>query len=141
MSESNAGRPSKYKPEYNQDLINYFNVDPYYMDSDNKPVVGKFPTMARFALNCGVHVDTLHEWAHGKDKKGNLKHPEFSETYKKAKLFQEAYLYEAGLAGVIDKTFGIWATKTILGHREPDKVIEIKQDKLEPLPINVVDAS
>ncbi|WP_293138544.1 hypothetical protein, partial [Moritella sp.] len=38
-----------------------------------------------------------------------------------AKLYQEAYLYENGLIGAIDKTFGIWATKVILGHKEPEK--------------------
>tara|TARA_R110000787_G_scaffold51048_1_gene121159 strand:- start:114 stop:542 length:429 start_codon:yes stop_codon:yes gene_type:complete len=139
--KSNTGRPTKYKDRFIQDLTNYFNVESFTLDSDNKPIPSKFPTLARFALNCDVHTDTLYEWAHGKDADGDLKHPDFSVAYKKAKLYQEAYLYESGLAGTIDKTFGIWATKTILGHREPDKVIEIKQEKLEPLPINIIDAS
>lgn len=119
MTEKLHGN-SKYNEKYNQELIDFFNVDPFVYE-DGKVVPSKFPTLCRFALNCGVHTDTLYEWAHGKNKDGDLKHPEFSVTYKKAKLFQEAYLYEAGLAGVIDKTFGIWATKTLLGHKEPEK--------------------
>lgn len=115
-----AGAPTKYKEEYNESMISFFDTNPFDI-IDGKLTPSKFPTLARFALNIGVHTDTLYEWAHGKDKTNKLKHPEFSVTYKKAKLYQEAFLYEAGLVGAIDRTFGIWATKTILGHKEPER--------------------
>ena len=117
-----GGRPTKYKESHNKDMIDFFDVDATYIDEvEGKLIPAKFPTLARFALNIGVHTDTLYEWAHGKYECGRLKHPTFSVTYKKAKLYQEAYLYENGLIGAIDKTFGIWATKVILGHKEPEK--------------------
>lgn len=121
-----VGRPTKYKPEFAEDLINYFNVDGPTVENE-KIVVPVFPTLSRFALNLRVHTDTLYEWAHAKTTdskdKETLKHPEFSVAYRMAKLYQEAYLYENGIAGTIDRTFGMWATKTILGHREPEKEI------------------
>ncbi len=120
--KNKGGRPSKYKEEYNEAMINFFDVNPYeVVTHGDKTLPARFPTFARFALSIGVCVDTLWEWAYGTDKEGKLKHPNFSETYKKAKQYQEAYLYEAGIGGVIDRTFGIWATKTLLGHREPEK--------------------
>ena len=120
---SKKGAPTKYEDKFVGDLISYFDVESYVVDEDGRKTVSKFPTMARFALNCGVHVSTLHDWATQKGEDGELLKPDFSEAYKKAKLYQEAYLYECGLAGAIDKTFGIWATKTILGHREPEKEV------------------
>ena len=119
LQKNKDGRPTKYKDEYIEELINFFDVESFTIVND-RPLASKFPTMARFALNIGVHVDTLHEWKNKKDKKGKLVHKEFSEAFKKAKLYQEAYIYENGLSGVIDKTFGIWAAKVILGHKEPE---------------------
>lgn len=121
-SENIGGRPSKYKERYNSEMIDFFDVEAAFMEEKGGKIYpSRFPTLARFALNIGVHTDTLYEWAHGRYKDKRLKHPTFSVTYKKAKLYQEAYLYENGLLGAIDKTFGIWATKTILGHREPER--------------------
>lgn len=114
------GAPTKYKDEFCDQLITFFDVESFEV-IDGKTVASKFPTLARFALNIGVHVTTLHDWATAKDNNGQVKLKDFSYAYKKAKLYQEAYLYEAGLAGAIDRTFGIWATKTILGHKEPEK--------------------
>jgi len=132
-NSSKMGAPTKYDDKFVVDLISYFDVESYVVDEDGRKTVSKFPTMARFALNCGVHVSTLHDWATQKGEDGELLKPDFSEAYKKAKLYQEAYLYECGLAGAIDKTFGIWATKTILGHREPEKEVNSDDTLIDAL--------
>lgn len=126
------GQPTKYRKEYPEQLIEFFDVESFTIVND-KPLASKFPTMARFALNLGVHIDTLHEWKNKTDENDKLVHPEFSEAYKKAKLYQEAWLYENGLAGVIDRTFGIWTTKVMLGHKEPEPARDDNSDLAEAL--------
>lgn len=131
-TKKKMGAPTKYKEEFCEELISFFDVESFTVEG-GKTIPGKFPTVARFALNIGVHVTTLHDWATAKDKKGNIKLPDFSYAYKTAKLYQEAYLYEAGLVGAIDRTFGIWATKTILGHKEPEREPEGGNDMADVL--------
>ncbi len=140
--KNKGGRPSKYKEEYNQAMIEFFDVNPYEVQViDDKAYPARFPTFARFALSIGVCTDTLWEWAHGRTSEDALKHPEFSDTYKKAKEYQEAYLYEAGISGLIDRTFGIWATKTLLGHKEPEKDAQVIDTDVGKIKIEVVGAN
>ena len=126
------GAPTKYKPEFCNQLIKFFDVESYTIE-DGKMIPSKFPTLARFALNINIHTTTLHDWSVATDQDGNILLKDFSFAYKKAKLYQEAFLYEAGLAGAIDKTFGIWATKTILGHREPEREQDNNNDMSDVL--------
>ena len=108
MTKSNPrGRPTAYKPEYCQELLDYFSIRPYETleVKDNtgqvkeaKPIPNLFPTLARFACKCGVTRDTLYEWSTATNEDGSLKHPEFSYAYKRAKEFQEAILVIVSLA-------------------------------------------
>jgi hypothetical protein len=116
------GRPSPYKPEYAQKLIDYFSVQPY--SEKIKKIVTKkgdvievpfdeaadFPTLAGFAISIGVHRDTLHEWS--------KVHPEFSDAYARAKDFQENFLVINGLKGLVKEQFGQFVTKNVLGWRD-----------------------
>lgn len=126
--ESKGGRPSKYKPEYAEQLIKYFEIEPYR--EVNKEVVTKsgdvvtisedqandFPSLAGFAIQIGVHRDTLHEWS--------TQHPEFSDAYKRAKDYQENFLVINGNRGLIPAAFGIFTAKNILKWRDkqPDEI-------------------
>lgn len=130
MSENQkhpGGRPTKYKQEYCEKLIEYFNIEPY--EERLKKVVTKsgdvieipedvpndMPSLAGFAIKIGVHRDTLHEWAN--------EYPEFSDVYKRAKDFQENYLIVNGNKGLISAPFGIFTAKNILKWRDkqPDE--------------------
>ena len=127
MSEKHAGgRPSKYTDDLPQKMLDYFNIIPFTINEDGMPSVQKFPSFARFSLMIDVTPQTLNEWQKAtiKNDEGETvpQYPEFSSAYKKCKAAQEAYLYECGLAGVTDKTFTIWATKTLLGHREVQQI-------------------
>ena len=122
-----AGRPSLYKPEYAEDLIKFFDVEPYYEmpildDKGNtvamKHIPNKFPTLARFATKVGVTRDTLYEWSTATLEDGSLKHPEFSYAYKRAKDFQEAILAEGTMAGAFQANFAIFTAKNVLGWRD-----------------------
>jgi hypothetical protein len=67
-SDWRPGAPSKYKPEFCEEIIIHCR---------------KGKSFERFASKIGVHIDTLHEWAEV--------HKEFGVAKKRAK--QEALLY------------------------------------------------
>ncbi len=64
------GRPTVYDPKYVEDIIAFFDIEPYeeklLRDSRGgesiELVPAKFPTLARFAANIGVTRETLHDW-------------------------------------------------------------------------------
>jgi hypothetical protein len=66
-----------------------------------------------------VTKQTLHDWATAKDlATGELKHPEFSDAYKKAKDLQEANLIEGTIGNAYNSTFAIFTAKNVLGWRD-----------------------
>ena len=120
------GRPPKYRDEFADELITFFNQPPTrdvtvrdkQGNESTQVLPGFFPTMARFAANIGVCRDTLHDWAHAKDVNGDPRHPRFSDAYKRAKAFQEANLVEGTIAGAYNSTFAIFTAKNVLGWRD-----------------------
>lgn len=136
-----TGRPTLYKDEYPELLIKHFDIPPYFKTT--KQVFTKsgvcevevlepndFPTLAGFAIKIGVCRDSLHEWANKKDKDGNLKHPLFSDAYKKVSLYQENYLVTNGLRGIVNTAFAIFTAKNVLGWRDK-KEIEVNDTNVE----------
>lgn len=134
-----GGRPTKFKEEYTQQLLDYFNTEPYkeviHTDKEGNTktvfVPNKFPTLARFACNIGVCKDTIYEWSVAKNDKGELLHPEFSVAYKRSKAYQEAILAEGGMMGAFQTNFAIFTAKNVIGWRdkieqETNAVIEHK---------------
>ncbi len=121
-----VGRPSSYKDEYVDDLIRFFDQSVYTInttyDKDGNEKVEKvlnpFPTLARFATKVGVTRDTLYEWATATNEKGELKHPDFSYAYKRAKDYQEALLVEGAIGGMYQANFSIFTAKNVLGWRD-----------------------
>lgn len=104
-----AGRPTKYKPEYADELIKFFEAE------DAK---GEFPTLENFACHLGVYSGTLRNWANEEDEAGNLKHPEFFTAYKRAKDYQHKALVSGGLQGRFHGSFAIFTAKNVLGWRD-----------------------
>lgn len=129
--KTNTGRPSKYKEEYCQALLDYFSVEPYR--EVMKKIVTKqgdvieipeneandMPTLAGFAISIGIHRDTLLEWS--------KQYPEFSGVYKRAIEFQENFLVVNGNKGLINPAFGIFTAKNILKwkDKQPDEVDQV----------------
>ena len=121
-----VGRPSSYKDEYVDDLIRFFDQSVYtikttYDKEGNEKVekvLNPFPTLARFATKVGVTRDTLYEWATATNEKGELKHPDFSYAYKRAKDYQEALLVEGAIGGMYQANFSIFTAKNVLGWRD-----------------------
>ena len=123
-----GGRPTSYRPEYAQMLIDYFDqaqaferiIDEATGKVTNLP--NKFPTLWRFACNIGVHSETLGEWARAEYDDGTLKFPEFSEAFKKAVDYQKSILVEGAIGGAFAPAFSIFFAKNNFGWKDKTEV-------------------
>ena len=122
-----AGRPSKYKEEYCDQVVEFFDRKPFEIimvkdpDTDELvPATNKYgqplfnpcelPTKESFAKHIGVDRDTVKEWA--------KVHPEFSAAIKKAEDLQKNILIQNGLLGNYDRTFAIFVAKNVTDMRD-----------------------
>lgn len=105
-----VGRPTLYKPEYCQQIVEFFDVEPVktieLITTDkrtgrkyaNQELQGvRLPTMERFAHLLNVNTDTLVEWS--------KVHPEFSAAYMRGKQIQKEILVSNGLLGLYNGSF------------------------------------
>jgi hypothetical protein len=97
-----AGRPSKYKKQYCEEIIRFFDVPQTKIKKVtqitasgvtefNKEVPENLPTIIGFARKIGVLSETLKEWAD--------KYEEFSVSYRKALELEKEFLIQNGLKG------------------------------------------
>ena len=126
------GRPSKYRQEYCQQLIDFFSVPA--TTTIIKKIITKngteieeeveravnLPTIERFCSNIGVDGDTIITW--------NKDYPEFHAAYARAKALQKDLLITNGCKGLYNSQFAIFVAKNVTDMR----------DKID---IDVVDAT
>lgn len=105
-----VGRPSKYKPEFCQMIIDHFDLEVEDYANGSR----QFPTFIDFAHKIGVCDETLQEWCRSK--------PEFSASYKKAKKLLEAFFIKAGMENKLNTTFAIFYSKNCLGWKDKQEV-------------------
>ena len=97
-----AGRPTKYKKQYCEEIIRFFDVPQTKIQKVtqitasgvtefNKEVPENLPTIIGFARKIGVLSETLKEWAD--------KYEEFSVSYRKALEIEKEFLIQNGLKG------------------------------------------
>lgn len=139
------GRPSKFKPEFAEALVKFFDIEPYikevqeklteyYKDGEVKKesekfrlVPNKMPTLYRFSKAIGVDYTTVWRWA----EKGELnedegkKCPEFEtfcNAYKEAKELQKEFLINIGLAGAAPSAAFIFTAKNVTDMRDKQEI-------------------
>lgn len=129
MSEkkNKGGRPSKYKEEYCEKIIEYFSGDPIEK-IDGGLKANPLPFLSNFARSIGVCHDTIIEW--GKQ------HPKFSEAYAHAKELQKQHLIQCGLLGLYNPRFAIFTAKNITSMRDQEEHLHVG-DKDRPIEILV----
>lgn len=81
-------RPTKYRPKYCKDIVDYYK---------NGSITTYFPTIAGFCTTIGVNKDTIMEWC--------SKYPEFSVSFKDAKLYAEQMLADGALKGTYSSNY------------------------------------
>lgn len=123
------GRPTKYRPEYAAQLIEFFETaaTPEYDTKENGERVlvreGFFPTLARFATYCGVLQQTLRNWADAKDIDGSPLYPEFFTAYYTAQNYQEAEMAEGYMSGRwTNASFGALIAKNLLAWKDKQEI-------------------
>jgi hypothetical protein len=121
-----GGRPTKYKPEYCEAIIDFFNVSPTRtiletvtrkdgstVDKEIE-IANDLPTIQRFCFSIDIVKDTLHEWV--------ARYPEFSDAYKRAKELQEDMWVRNSLKGLYNPSFTIFTGKNIFGWRDKQDI-------------------
>lgn len=114
------GRPSKYKPEYADMMINHMKAGGFFEG---------------FAMSIDVHMDTLLDWT--------TKFPEFSDAYKKAKQAQLEHFQQMGYGlanGQVKGQVAAWCfmMKNMFKWRDVHDV-ELNKTTTQKLVINMGD--
>ncbi len=122
-----GGRPTKYKPEYCQQIIDYFSVQPqqtvykkeYFKDGTIKSEVpitlpAQFPTFQGFAQEIGVNTSTLYEWVN--------EYKEFSESFTRAKEIQEKIWLINSMGNLYNSQFAQFFGKNCLGYKDKTEI-------------------
>ena len=129
-----VGQPTKYKPEYCQQLIDYFSIEPLEIIREQETIgteggkyvsrrlPQRFPWFEGFARKIGVHRNTLKNWCD--------EHPEFAEAYETAKDLQREFLVDIGLSGATSASFAIFTMKNVCGWRD-ERDLKLKKAKEE----------
>ena len=128
------GQPTKYKPEYCQQLIDYFSIEPLKIVAEQK-IIGteggkyvsrrlpqRFPWFEGFARKIGVHRNTLKNWC--------AEYPEFAEAYDTAKDLQREFIVDVALSGAAPPSFAIFTMKNVCGWRD-ERDLKLKKAKEE----------
>lgn len=130
-----GGKPTLYKEEYCQGMIDFFTVPTYRMvvvkrttkalrEGFEAPEVieefeergGDLPFLSQYAHKIGVATKTLAKWAE--------RHEKFGEAYNVCKELQKNHLVQNGVQGNYNPAFGIFTAKNITDMRDqPTTVI------------------
>jgi len=127
------GRPTKYKPEYCQAIIDYFDIPTH--DTDGKPNTP--PYIFRFCLSIGISKDCLHKWV--------AAYPEFNDAYRIAKEMQEKLIINHALTGGYNASFA-WKTMMNMHNWRDQQNLQVGLDEatlnvmLSALPLEYADA-
>jgi hypothetical protein len=125
----------KYKPEYAQQLIEYFDVEPYKeveVDGFNgtkkvQLIPQPPPMLGLFAHQIGVTLETLNGWATAVTLDGAPRFPEFSEAYARARQLQEALFVRATMVGAYSDRAMPFVLKNLHGWTDKPQE-EVKAD-------------
>lgn len=128
---SKNGRPSKYRPEYCQQLIEFFDVKPYRTEvvithdywrnewKEEKRIPNPVPYLIDFSEKIGVSVPALHRWGR--------KSPAFRSAYAHARAMREAMLCKNGLLGLYDLRSWIFVMKNLAGWTDSQHTARYEQ--------------
>ena len=133
-----TGRPTMYKPEYCEQMLEYFDVDPYReVTRINKKtgneyterIANRLPSFVGFASMIGVSRMTIQNW--GK------KYPDFLYAVTCAKACAEDILVTNTLLGLYNPQFSIFVAKNYTDMRDVTGVEHMVTDTYSRTPAEV----
>jgi hypothetical protein len=108
-NKEKPGQPTKYRPEYCQEILDYFGILPTYITkkttitksggeiTEDVERANSLPTIEGFANKLGVTTATIVNWT--KDNE------EFLSAYTRAKAMQKDILIQNGMKGLYNPQF------------------------------------
>ena len=121
---------SKYKPEFCQVMLDYFEREPYKIvkvrkelpdgtiQISDKEVANDLPLFSKVSAMFGCSRETLEDWKEV--------HPEWGYTWKRCKELQEHFLVINSLRGLYQQPFAIFTAKNILRWTDRHEFVEMK---------------
>ena len=111
----NPGRPTKYKEEYCQGIIDYFSIP--LLDDEGNPSDPRY--VSAFAFSIGTTVQTLHAW---RDK-----YPNFLGAYNTARAIQQNFFTTQALQNRYNASFTWRAMMNMFGWRDKiENTVDVK---------------
>ena len=126
-TEKPFGRPTKYRPEFCQMIIEHFEIGltktlKKTFTTKNGTVIeeeiekaAEFPMFEEFAHKIDVTCETMLQWC--------SIHPDFSESYARAKQLQKQFLVKNGIQGRFDGNFAKFVALNCTDMREKQEVV------------------
>jgi hypothetical protein len=122
--KNKGGRPrSKYKPEYCEQILDFFSGPAYEEKEVTKigkggdvtegvvQLVANPPLFLKdFAQHIGIHYRSVYPWI--------AKYPEFKEAYEAAKKLVHERIITNALMGLYNNRFSIFTMKNLAGWRD-----------------------
>lgn len=137
-----GGRPTKYKREYCEALIDFFDVEPYedvdidhYKEGkvawrDSKRVANKLPTLWAFAKSVGVGYSTVRDWLRENHASYQAK---FSVAFTQAEEARKDFLIQNGLQGLYPPASFVFVATNLTDMRNKQEVDHGVTDELGDL--------
>lgn len=139
------GRPTKYKPEFCEKMIDFFD-QPIYEDvkinhykndklifTDIKRLPTKLPTLTDFCKSLNLPYFTVREWL---DKKCKGFKIEFSQAFMYARTLQKNHLIQASLMGLYNPIFAKFTAVNLTDMRDK-KEEEVKYTGKQEILIDI----
>ena len=120
-----GGRPTKYRPELCQDLIEFFSRPLYIKKTIRKWVDGEEQIIEQDVPNTSPYIiDWVmkHDLAHDTPVNWAKKYPEFFDAYNRAKTLQERFFTELGIKGEHNGFMTFQTLKNISGWRDKQDI-------------------
>jgi hypothetical protein len=128
-----GGAPTKYKPEYCEDLIKFFDVPPKkkelmaisrgydkktgeetFKKEEWKMIPNELPTIYKFCKKIGIGTTTFESWTNT--------HVEFQVAYIQAKDLYKSFLIANGLENLYNGAFAIFVAKNTTDMRDKQEI-------------------
>lgn len=122
-----SGRPTKWKPELNVSIVDYFmgehtrEVEVVKRGKDGSEYItyeeraNTIPTFEGWCAKCDIDEDLPSTWGHPDNVH---KYPGFIGAYKKAKRLQHDWVVANAMTGKFNPAFSIFFAKNNMGMRD-----------------------
>ena len=120
------GRPTKYRPRFNEDIIAFFSTPYTFMKETShcnkkgntwvstEEKASPLPTMVGFAAMLGVDAAKLRDWGQ--------RFPKFRQAFTRARQLYEARVADLAARGFLNPAFSIFLAKNTMNWSDKQEI-------------------